>query len=219
MAASARLPGSGGAGGCRAAAGAGGEDGDPGDELAAAARLRRRLRARSGEIQLWLCPVGTGSRAQPGPALQNEQEDRPAHQGERVLVSGQRRAAASGVFPFLFFFPPPPRSFISHVKGRDAAPRFVLPRRLSLAGERSSPELGSFSGTMPAARRRDVVWARTREAGPGTARLPCPAPPAAPGPARGAGEGRWCAYSSPVASPSIRCVWTQFGAVSPLLVG
>lgn len=117
----------------------------------------------------------------------------------------------------LFF--PPPRSFISHVKGRDAAPRFVLPRRLSLAGERSSPELGSFSGTMPAARRRDVVWARTREAGPGTARLPCPAPPAAPGPARGAGEGRWCAYSSPAASPSIRCVWTQFGAVSPLLVG
>lgn len=68
------------------------EDGDPGDELAAAARLRRRLRARCRrrrEIRRRPCPgSGSGSRAQPRAAFQNEQEDRPAHQGEARSPAG-----------------------------------------------------------------------------------------------------------------------------------
>lgn len=130
--------------------GPGGEDGDPGDGLAAAAaRLRRRLRARRGKTRLRLSPGGAGRRAQPGPAFQNEQEDRPAHEGE------ERASAAPG----------PPTPFLS--SSCFPSPRFSP----AVAAAAMWPRRGWISGLVlsPCAGGGRV---RCLKAGPGAAALP-----------------------------------------------
>ena len=73
--------------GTRAPAGVCREDGDPGHELAAA--LLRRLGGQIRPLAGRRAAGGALHGLQPGHAPENEQEDRPAHQGMGAAAGGQ----------------------------------------------------------------------------------------------------------------------------------
>ena len=73
------------------------EDGDPGHELAAA--LLRRPGGRGGQIRALSGRRAAGGAQhglQPGPAPENEQENRPAHQGKSAAAGSARRGPHVG---------------------------------------------------------------------------------------------------------------------------